>query len=86
MLIGYFSISRSESWHFCLIVLLVHSLPLDIFKVYCLSCAEPMLTEGSIRDVMWNDNWTCVTEDGGLSAQFEHSLLITESGVEILTL
>ncbi|XP_024399780.1 methionine aminopeptidase 1D, chloroplastic/mitochondrial isoform X2 [Physcomitrium patens] len=47
---------------------------------------QPMLTEGSIRDVMWNDNWTCVTEDGGLSAQFEHSLLITESGVEILTL
>lgn len=47
---------------------------------------EPMLTQGSIRDVMWNDNWTCVTEDGGLSAQFEHSLLITESGVEILTL
>ncbi len=34
---------------------------------------------------MWNDNWTVVTADGGLSAQFEHSLLITESGVEILT-
>ncbi|CAK9221328.1 unnamed protein product [Sphagnum troendelagicum] len=46
---------------------------------------EPMLTMGSIRDVMWNDNWTVVTADGGLSAQFEHSLLITESGVEILT-
>jgi len=47
---------------------------------------EPMLTMGSIRDVMWNDNWTVVTADGGLSAQFEHSLLITESGVEILTI
>jgi methionyl aminopeptidase len=45
-----------------------------------------MLTQGSTRDVFWNDDWTCVTEDGGLSAQFEHSLLITESGVEILTL
>ncbi|CAM6009931.1 unnamed protein product [Sphagnum balticum] len=46
---------------------------------------EPMLTMGSIRDVMWNDNWAVVTADGGLSAQFEHSLLISESGVEILT-
>jgi methionyl aminopeptidase len=36
--------------------------------------------------VMWNDNWTVVTEDGGLSAQFEHTLLITDSGVDILTL
>jgi methionyl aminopeptidase len=39
---------------------------------------------GSIRDVMWNDNWTVVIADGGLSPQFEYSLLITESGVEIL--
>ncbi len=39
---------------------------------------------GSIRDVMWNDNWIVVIADGGLSPQFEHSLLITELGVEIL--
>lgn len=45
-----------------------------------------MLTVGSIRDKMWSDNWTVVTEDGSLSAQFEHTLLITDSGVEILTL
>jgi len=43
-----------------------------------------MLIMGSIRDVMWNDNWTVVIADGGLSPQFEHSLLITESGVEFL--
>jgi methionyl aminopeptidase len=40
-------------------------------------CAKPMVTMGSITDVMWNDNWTVVTADGGLSVQFEDSLLIT---------
>ncbi|CAH9084162.1 unnamed protein product [Cuscuta europaea] len=46
---------------------------------------EPMLTIGSIHPIMWDDDWTVVTEDGGLSAQFEHTILITEDGVEILT-
>ncbi|GBG71933.1 hypothetical protein CBR_g10870 [Chara braunii] len=46
---------------------------------------EPMLTIGSIEEVMWDDNWTVVTADGSFSAQFEHTLLITETGVEILT-
>lgn len=46
---------------------------------------EPMLTIGSINPVMWDDNWTVVTEDGSLSAQFEHTILITENGAEILT-
>ncbi|XP_071730935.1 methionine aminopeptidase 1D, chloroplastic/mitochondrial-like [Rutidosis leptorrhynchoides] len=46
---------------------------------------EPMLTMGSIHPVIWDDDWTVVTEDGSLSAQFEHTLLITENGAEILT-
>jgi len=46
---------------------------------------EPMLCEGTGRDVTWPDKWTAVTEDGKRSAQFEHTLLITESGCEILT-
>ncbi|CAY70434.1 Methionine aminopeptidase 1 [Komagataella phaffii] len=46
---------------------------------------EPMLTLGTHRDVVWPDNWTAVTADGGPSAQFEHTLLVTEDGVEILT-
>ncbi|KAG6552147.1 hypothetical protein Mapa_006249 [Marchantia paleacea] len=46
---------------------------------------EPMLTIGTIKGRMWDDRWTVVTEDGSLSAQFEHTLLITETGVEILT-
>ncbi|KAK3010391.1 hypothetical protein RJ639_011705 [Escallonia herrerae] len=46
---------------------------------------EPMLTMGSINPIMWDDNWTVVTEDGSLSAQFEHTILITNDGAEILT-
>lgn len=46
---------------------------------------EPMLTLGSIKPKIWADEWTAVTADGSLSAQFEHTLLITEDGVDILT-
>lgn len=46
---------------------------------------EPMLTMGSINPIIWDDNWTAVTQDGSLSAQFEHTLLITKDGAEILT-
>jgi len=46
---------------------------------------EPMISEGNWRDVMWPDNWTAVTVDGKLSAQFEQTLLVTDDGVEILT-
>ncbi|KAL3875991.1 hypothetical protein ACJMK2_033883 [Sinanodonta woodiana] len=46
---------------------------------------EPMINEGSWRDDIWPDNWTAVTEDGKRSAQFEHTLLVTETGCEILT-
>lgn len=44
-----------------------------------------MLTIGSINPLLWDDNWTVVTEDGSLSAQFEHTILITKNGAEILT-
>jgi methionyl aminopeptidase len=46
---------------------------------------EPMLNLGSYKDKTWPDQWTAVTCDGKRSAQFEHTLLITETGVEILT-
>jgi methionyl aminopeptidase len=35
---------------------------------------------------MWDDGWTVLTRDGRRSAQFEHTVLVTDSGVEILTL
>jgi methionyl aminopeptidase len=47
---------------------------------------EPMLTIGSTRDVMWKDGWTSCTADGKWTAQCEHTLLVTETGCEILTL
>ena len=47
---------------------------------------EPMLNLGTPDWVMWDDDWTVVTADGRRSAQFEHTLLVTEDGAEILTL
>lgn len=46
---------------------------------------EPMIVQGGIRCKTWGDNWTVVTADGGLAAQYEHTILITKSGAEILT-
>lgn len=46
---------------------------------------EPMISIGSWRAKMWSDGWTAVTSDKSRTAQFEHTLLITENGPEILT-
>ncbi|MGQ0616158.1 MAG: type I methionyl aminopeptidase [Acidimicrobiia bacterium] len=46
---------------------------------------EPMLTLGDPDLVMWDDGWTIVTFDGSPSAQFEHTVLVTDTGVEVLT-
>ena len=46
---------------------------------------EPMITLGSSDWDMWPDNWTVTTKDKSWTAQFEHTVLITESGPEILT-
>jgi methionyl aminopeptidase len=47
---------------------------------------EPMLNLGTHEWEMWEDGWTVVTKDRRRSAQFEHTLLVTDSGAEILTL
>jgi methionyl aminopeptidase len=47
---------------------------------------EPMLNLGTLEWDMWDDDWTVVTRDRRRSAQFEHTILITDSGAEILTL
>ncbi len=47
---------------------------------------EPMLNLGTHEWDMWDDGWTVVTKDRRRSAQFEHTLLVTETGAEILTL
>jgi len=47
---------------------------------------EPMLNLGTHEWEMWDDGWTVVTRDRRRSAQFEHTILVTETGSEILTL
>jgi len=47
---------------------------------------EPMLTLGTIEYDVWPDGWTAVTKDRRRTAQFEHTVLVTDSGHEILTL
>lgn len=47
---------------------------------------EPMLTLGTTEWDLWTDDWTVVTRDRSLTAQFEHTLVVTERGAEILTL
>ncbi|WWC70025.1 methionine aminopeptidase, type I [Kwoniella pini CBS 10737] len=55
-------------------------LPGDCFTI------EPCLVQGSnARGELWDDGWTMVTETGARSAQFEHQVLITEDGVDVLT-
>ena len=46
---------------------------------------EPMLTLGDPSAQMWSDNWTAVTRDGRRTAQFEHTILVTEHGARRLT-
>ncbi len=46
---------------------------------------EPMICLGSVDYITWKDKWTVATADGLPSAQFEHTLLITDTGVDILT-
>jgi methionyl aminopeptidase len=47
---------------------------------------EPMLTLGTHEWDMWEDNWTVTTKDKSITAQFEHTLVVTERGADILTL
>jgi methionyl aminopeptidase len=47
---------------------------------------EPMVNQGTYKVQLKQDGWTVVTEDGGLSAHFEHSVAITESGPDILSM
>ncbi|MBI3200323.1 MAG: M24 family metallopeptidase, partial [Myxococcales bacterium] len=46
---------------------------------------EPMINLGGWEVQILDDEWTAITADGSLSAQFEHTVLVTETGVEVLT-
>jgi methionyl aminopeptidase len=56
-----------------------------IMKAGHVFTVEPMVNLGVPGDITWGDNWTAVTSDGKRSAQFEHTVLVTDSGCEILT-
>ncbi|WP_433036733.1 type I methionyl aminopeptidase [Actinomycetospora sp. CA-053990] len=47
---------------------------------------EPMITRGSVDYDVWDDGWTVTTKDKSRTAQFEHTILVTDTGSEILTL
>jgi methionyl aminopeptidase len=46
---------------------------------------EPMIAMGTWRHLIWDDGWTAVTADGRRTAQFEHTLVVTDDGCDVLT-
>jgi len=58
----------------------------DIMQPGMVFTIEPMLTLGTYAWDMWPDDWTVVTKDRKLTAQFEHTIVVTERGADILTL
>jgi methionyl aminopeptidase len=77
-----------ESFHSGLIIPHYDSAPqfADVMEVGMVFTIEPMLTLGTHEWDMWSDGWTVLTKDKSITAQFEHTIVVTESGAEILTL
>lgn len=77
-----------EAFHSGLIIPHYDSAPQysDVMEVGMVFTIEPMLTLGTHQWQMWDDGWTVVTKDKSITAQFEHTLVVTESGADILTL
>ncbi len=57
----------------------------EVIKPGMMFTVEPMLNAGSPAVKVLNDGWTAVTKDKSLSAQYEHSIGVTETGIEIFT-
>lgn len=77
-----------SAFHTGLIIPHYDSAPLynDVIRPGMVFTIEPMLTLGTHEWEMWEDGWTATTRDRSLTAQFEHTLVVREQGVEILTL
>jgi len=76
------------SFHSGLIIPHYDSAPVynDIMEVGMVFTIEPMLTLGTHEWDMWSDHWTVTTKDKSWTAQFEHTLVVTETGADVLTL
>jgi len=57
----------------------------EILRARMVLAIEPMITAGSPDIILTQDNWTWKTKDGSLSAHFEHTIVVTKKGAEILT-
>jgi len=77
-----------ESFHSGLVVPHYDAAPLHatVIEPGMVFTIEPMINLGSHEWDIWDDGWTVVTRDRRRSAQFEHTLVVTETGAEILTL
>lgn len=83
-----------RTFHSGLIIPHYDSAPLydDVMQVGMVFTIEPMLTLGTVEHPgtiewdLWPDDWTVVTRDRSLTAQFEHTIVVTERGADILTL
>lgn len=77
-----------RSFHSGLIIPHYDASPLydDVMVEGMVFTIEPMLTLGTITWDLWGDGWTVTTKDKKLSAQFEHTIVVTNQGADILTL
>ncbi|WP_019147808.1 type I methionyl aminopeptidase [Timonella senegalensis] len=77
-----------EAFHTGLIIPHYDSAPMynTVIEPGMVFTIEPMLTLGTIEADVWDDGWTVVTKDKKRTAQFEHTILVTETGAEVLTL
>ena len=78
-------IQSSTCWIFFKVELFKDNKAVGVMKAGNSFTIEPMISEGTWRDEQWPDQWTAVTADGKRSAQFEQTLLVTETGCDILT-
>jgi methionyl aminopeptidase len=78
----------AEAFHSGLIIPHYDSAPRfdDVIEVGMIFTIEPMLALGTYDWRLWDDGWTVVTADLRRSAQFEHTILVTPQGAEVLTL
>ena len=91
---GYGSVAEftghgiSTSFHSGLVIPHYDAAPehADVIEPGMTFTVEPMITLGSTAWDMWDDGWTVLTRDRRRTAQFEHTLLVTDTGAEVLTL